>query len=121
MPFDGTKAPDTAVYLERRENAAHFWRGVPAERLEMATWVTCALGHLASAGIDGWGYVRFVPPPSWGDEFGYKAAAVYFGLKPEDAFDTFSSHCSSYGKSRHEMTPGDVADRLLSLPVTPPA
>lgn len=52
----------------------------------------CLLGHLAATPLlraDGWHFVNGIP--QWGGRMGVAAAAAYFGLEREQAFDVFGS------------------------------
>jgi hypothetical protein len=138
MPFDATPfttidqvADPTALYRERREKAAALWERVPVEVFNMSTWIcgttACALGHLGSAGFDGWVMDGDADRacPVWNDKVGQKAGASYFGLPADDAEALFC--CGNFERAYphrdylHQITPTDVARTLLALPYTLPS
>lgn len=63
----------------------------------------CLLGHLASTPVlrtDGWRFVNGVP--QWRGRMGVAAAAAYFGMEAEAAFDLFGSGRESRAGSLEE-------------------
>ncbi len=131
----GSEGPrvDAELYRARREQAARFWRSLPAESFDMTHWgcgnAACALGWLAAEGLNGWAWSRAggtgvasgIPALAIGLK-AYMAAAYHFGLTIQEAQSCFGpSHATAGRHGRwfaRRVKPDDVARTLLAMPYT---